>query len=82
MPDHLKLLANKRDVPYQSLLKMFVAEKIETELKGQRWQLSSIVTRTSRCAFLQKHRPYFHRLAHAFAKILDLREAGVGFQIG
>ena len=29
----LKLLANKRDVPYQSLLKMFLAERIERELK-------------------------------------------------
>lgn len=31
---HLKLLANKRDIPYQSLLKMFLAEKIEEELQG------------------------------------------------
>ena len=29
--EHLKLLANKRDVPYQSLLKMFLIEKIEQE---------------------------------------------------
>lgn len=28
----LKLLANKRDVPYQSLLKVFLAERIEAEL--------------------------------------------------
>ena len=27
--NNLKVLANKRDVPYQSLLKMFVAEKVE-----------------------------------------------------
>ena len=33
MLDRLKLLANKRDVPYQSLLKMFVAERLEIELK-------------------------------------------------
>ena len=33
MLDRLKLLANKRDVPYQSLLKMFVAERLEAELK-------------------------------------------------
>lgn len=26
--EHLKLLANKRDVPYQSLIKMFLAEKV------------------------------------------------------
>ena len=29
----LKLLANKRDVPYQSLLKVFLAERIDRELK-------------------------------------------------
>ena len=33
MIEELKLLANKRDVPYQSLLKMFLAERIEHELK-------------------------------------------------
>ena len=27
----LKVLANKRDVPYQSLLKMFLAERLEQE---------------------------------------------------
>ena len=27
----LKILANKRDVPYQSLLKVFLAERIEQE---------------------------------------------------
>jgi len=30
--EDLKLLANKRDVPYQSLLKIFLAERIEKEL--------------------------------------------------
>ena len=35
MLERLKVLANKRDVPYQSLLKMYVAEKIEQELKSQ-----------------------------------------------
>jgi len=29
----LKLLANKLDVPYQSLLKMFLAERVESELR-------------------------------------------------
>ena len=29
---HLKLLANKRDVPYQSLLKIFLIEKVKEEL--------------------------------------------------
>lgn len=32
--EHLKALANKRDVPYQSLLKMFLAERVEEELHG------------------------------------------------
>ncbi len=35
MLDRLRLLANKRDVPYQSLLKMFVAERLEAELKSR-----------------------------------------------
>jgi len=29
----LKLLANKRDVPYQSLLKIFLAERIKEEMR-------------------------------------------------
>ena len=33
MLEELKLLANKRDVPYQSLLKMFLAERIDKELE-------------------------------------------------
>ena len=32
MLEQLKLLANKRDVPYQSLLKLFLAERISQEL--------------------------------------------------
>jgi predicted DNA binding CopG/RHH family protein len=35
MIERLKVLANKRDVPYQSLLKMYVAEKIEEELRTE-----------------------------------------------
>jgi len=35
MIDRLKVLANKRDVPYQSLLKLFVAERIEEEMRDQ-----------------------------------------------
>jgi predicted DNA binding CopG/RHH family protein len=31
MLEDLKVLANKRDVPYQSLLKIYVAERIEEE---------------------------------------------------
>lgn len=30
----LKLMANKRDIPYQSLIKVFLAERIEQELKA------------------------------------------------
>ena len=33
--EELKLLANKRDVPYQSLLKIFLAERVEQELGAQ-----------------------------------------------
>src|SRR3972149_495941 len=33
MIEELKVLANKRDVPYQSLLKVFLGERIEEELK-------------------------------------------------
>jgi predicted DNA binding CopG/RHH family protein len=32
MIGHLKVLANKRDVPYQSLLKQFLAERLQREL--------------------------------------------------
>lgn len=35
MIERLKVLANRRDVPYQSLLKLFVAERIEEELRGE-----------------------------------------------
>ena len=31
MLDQIKLLANKKDVPYQSLMKVFLAEKIKEE---------------------------------------------------
>lgn len=31
MIEDLKILANKRDVPYQSLLKVFLAERLEAE---------------------------------------------------
>ncbi len=36
MIERLKVLANKRDVPYQSLLKIFVADRIEEELRSAR----------------------------------------------
>ena len=31
--NELKLLANKKDVPYQSLLKMFLSERVQAELR-------------------------------------------------
>ena len=32
MIEELKVIANKRDVPYQSLLKIFISERIDVEL--------------------------------------------------
>jgi predicted DNA binding CopG/RHH family protein len=38
LPEHmlndLKMIANKRDVPYQSLLKSFLADRLDDELRG------------------------------------------------
>lgn len=38
LPEYLlariKQLANKRDVPYQSLMKIFIAERVENELRS------------------------------------------------
>ncbi len=49
--EELKLLANKRDIPYQSLLKVFLAERIEEELRqrngGTRMRISAL-QRTAR----------------------------------
>ena len=40
LPEHmladLKLLAKKRDIPYQSLLKLFLAERLEKELSSHK----------------------------------------------
>jgi predicted DNA binding CopG/RHH family protein len=33
MLEELKLLANKRDIPYQSLLKVFLSERLKVELE-------------------------------------------------
>jgi len=33
---HIKVLANKRDIPYQSLLKMYLIEKEEEEFREAR----------------------------------------------
>jgi len=35
MLEELKLLANKRDVPYQSLVKVFLSDRIEQELAAK-----------------------------------------------
>ncbi len=34
MLEKLRLLANKKDVPYQSLMKIFLSERIEREFKS------------------------------------------------
>jgi len=34
MLNELKVLANKHDVPYQSLMKIFLAERIQEEFRG------------------------------------------------
>jgi hypothetical protein len=36
MVEDLKILANQRDVPYQSLLKVFLAERLEREKAHRR----------------------------------------------
>ncbi len=33
--DELRMIANKRDVPYQSLLKIFLADRVRQELRAQ-----------------------------------------------
>lgn len=33
MLDKIRLIANKRDVPYQSLIKIFLTERVDEELK-------------------------------------------------
>ncbi len=37
----LKILANERDVPYQSLLKVYLADRIATERRQQRRKLEA-----------------------------------------
>ena len=41
MLEELKLLANKRDVPYQSLVKVFLSDRIEQELSAKGHDRSS-----------------------------------------
>lgn len=33
MIENLKILANKKDVPYQSLIKVYISDKIDEEIK-------------------------------------------------
>lgn len=49
----LKVLANKRDVPYQSLLKVFLAERVTTETTGTT-RSNRALQPTSRRTRLQK----------------------------
>jgi predicted DNA binding CopG/RHH family protein len=44
----LKLLANQRDVPYQSLLKVFLAERIKEERSGTSREGSSALRKRAR----------------------------------
>jgi predicted DNA binding CopG/RHH family protein len=48
MLEELKLLANKRDVPYQSLVKVFLSDRIDQELtaKGHNKSLHRIAKKT------------------------------------
>ncbi len=48
MLEELKLLANKRDVPYQSLVKVFLSDRIEQELtaKGHNKSLHRIARKS------------------------------------
>jgi predicted DNA binding CopG/RHH family protein len=42
MLEELKLLANKRDVPYQSLVKVFLSDRIEQELVVKQGRSKSV----------------------------------------
>jgi predicted DNA binding CopG/RHH family protein len=46
----LKALANRRDVPYQSLLKVFLAERVDRETNG----INEIATRPTRIKKAQR----------------------------
>jgi predicted DNA binding CopG/RHH family protein len=48
MLEELKLLANKRDIPYQSLIKVFLSDRIEQELsvKGHNKSLHRIADKS------------------------------------
>ncbi len=44
MLNELRIIANKRDVPYQSLIKMFLKERIDKELKQYTEATSAVVS--------------------------------------
>jgi predicted DNA binding CopG/RHH family protein len=50
MLEELKLLANKRDVPYQSLAKVFLSDRINEELTNKARRNKMTVQRTARKA--------------------------------
>ena len=41
MIEELKLLANKKDVPYQSLMKIFIAERVAQELQKSHFKITN-----------------------------------------
>ncbi len=45
MLETLKMIANKRDVPYQSLLKIFLAERIQDELELPQTEVQKSVSK-------------------------------------
>ena len=51
MIDALRLLANKKDVPYQSLLKVFLSERIAQELRARPEQSRATHSMTADKAF-------------------------------
>lgn len=56
----LKLLANQRDVPYQSLLKMFVADRIREELSSNAGAVEPLAMR-KRARRVKTERPAIAR---------------------
>ena len=44
MLNELRVIANKRDVPYQSLIKMFLKERIDQELKQRGGSAAALST--------------------------------------
>jgi predicted DNA binding CopG/RHH family protein len=60
----LKALANKRDVPYQSLLKVFLAERVDRETHG----VPALATRSPRS---RKERPGARKPAADRARVRE-----------